>query len=257
VTYAGAHGRDEVGSVNWILHREWVLAHEVHPLSVRRTETTKIALKDLEAPSNHLRLALGVAVGAILAAGTFVAGSLSGTSDGANHAGSVPEHASAPLEQQLSVTEPAAEAPAPVPAPAPAPVPAPTPAPAPAPVNEQPETAPAPTVPQADTVPAQDHAEGGGENQRTAPSTSTPAPAPEPPQWDTGGQWGSDPQWGYGSQWDSGSQWGYGQWGYGTQQWSPVSGFGAPTPSSYSAATSTPTGPAMSMLDPFCDTMGS
>jgi hypothetical protein len=218
VTYAGAHGRDEVGPVNWILHREWVLAREVHPLSVRRAETTRIAIEDLDAPSSHLRWALGVAAGALLVAGTVVAGSLGGTSEDANSAGSIPEHTLASLEQRLSVTEHSADAPVS----------------APAPVNEQPQqqTAPASTEPRVDAVVAQDHATGGGETQRTAPSANTPAPAPAlapaPVQ----------------------------QWGYGAQQWSP-SGFGAPTPSSYSAATSTPTGPAMSMLDPFCNTMGS
>jgi outer membrane biosynthesis protein TonB len=250
VTYAGEHGPDEVGPVNWVLHREWVLAREVHPLGVRRAETTKIAIEDLQAPSNHLRWALGIAAGALLAAGAFVASPLNGTNDGANSAGSVPEHTFASLEQRLSVTAPAADAP-------PAQVPAPTP------VNEQPpqETAPASPQPQADAV-AQHPVAGGGANQQTAPSANTPAPAPAPTpapapsqQWGSGGQWGSGPQWGYGSQWGSGSQWGYGQWGYGMQQQSPVNGFGAPTPSSYSAATSTPTGPAMSMLDPFC-TMG-
>jgi hypothetical protein len=249
VTNAGAHGRDEVGPVNWVLHREWVLAREEHPLSVRRAETTKIAIEELESPSNHLRWALGVAAGALLAAGAFVASPLSGTNDGANSTGPVPDHVFASLEQRLSVTDPSADAPAP----------AQVPAPAPAPVNEQPQqvTAPALTEPQA----AQDPAAGGGENQPTAPSANTPAPAPAPApapnqQWGSGGQWGSGNQWGYGNQWGSGSQWGYGQWGYGARQWTPVSGFGAPTLSSHSAATSTPTGPAMSMLDPFCHTMG-
>jgi hypothetical protein len=244
VTYPGTHGRDEVGPVNWVLHREWVLAREVHPLSARRAETTKIAIEDLESPSHHLRWALGVAAGALLAAGAFVASPLSGTGESTPGAAAIPEHTIASLEQRLSVTEPDA----------PAPATAPAPAPAPAPVNEQPqqETAPAATKPQA--VAAQDPAVVGGENQSTAPSTTTPAPAPAPAQhqqWGSGGQWGSGSQWGYGNQWGSGSQ-----WGYGAQQWRPVNGFGAPTPSSYSAAASTPTGPAMSMLAPSCHTMG-
>jgi hypothetical protein len=252
LTDADTYGRDEVGPVNWILHREWVLAREVNPLRVRRAETTRIAIADLEAPSNHLRLALGVAAGALLVAGSFVANSFSGTSEGANSAGPVPEHTFASLEQRLIVTEPRADAPAP--------------APAPAPVNEEPqqETAPASAEPQVDAGAAQDHVAGGGDNQRTAPSAPAPAPAPAPvqnqpvqnQQWGSGGQWGSGAQWGYGSQWGSGSQWDDSQWGYGTQQWSPVSGFGAPTASSYSAATSTPTGPAMSTLDPFCSMTG-
>lgn len=241
MTYAGAHGHDEVGPVNWVLHREWVLAREAHPLGVRRAETTRIAIEDVDAPSNHLRWALGIAAGALLAAGAFMASPLNGTSGDANSTGPVPEHAFASLEQRLSVTDP----------------PAATPAPVPAPVNEQPrqETAPAP---RADTVTAHDPVAGGVGNQRTSPSANIPAPAPAPApvhtpapnhQRGSGGQWGSGTQWGSGSQWESGSQ-----WGYGTQQRSPVSGFGAPTRSSYSAATSTPSGPAMSMLGPFCHT---
>jgi hypothetical protein len=243
VTYAGAHGRDEVGSIDWVLHREWVLAHETYPLSVRRAEATKIAIDDLVAPSNHLRWALGVVAGALLVTGTFVASSLGGTSESADTAGSAPEHASAALEQRLSVPEPPADAPPPVPAPAP--LPAPAPAPAPAPVNEQPrqKTAPTPTEPRTD-APAP--VAGGGEDQHTAPSATTPPPAPaQNQQW---GHWGSGPQQDYGT--------GYDHWGHGTQQWSPVAGFGDPTWSSYSAATSTPTGPAMSMLDPFCGMTG-
>jgi hypothetical protein len=249
VTYPDTHGHDEVGPVNWILHREWVLAREVHPLSVRRAETTKLAIDDREAPSNHLGLVLGVAASALLVAGAFVVSSLSGTSEDANSTGTVPEHTLASLKQRLSVTEPPAAAPAPVPAPVT--------------VQPQQETAPAPTEPQADAVATQDPAASGGENQPTAPSATTPPPAPAPAptqQWGSGdqwgsGQWGSGTQWGYGGQWGSGSQESYNQWGYNTYQRSPVSGFGAPTPSSYSAATSTPTGPAMSMLDPFCGDM--
>jgi hypothetical protein len=252
VTYAGAHDRDEVGPVNWILHREWVMARDVHPLSARRAATTKIALEDVEAPSNsnHLRLALGVTVGALLAAGTLVASSFGSTSEDVTSAAPVPEHVFASLEQRLSVPDPATDAPAPTPAPAPAP----TPAPAPVYEQQHQQTTPAATEPQSDGA-----ATGGGENQRTAPSAYPPAPAPTPPQyqqWGSGGQWGSGTQWNYGSQWGSGTQQNYNQWGGGTQQWRPVSGFGAPTTSSYAAATSTPAGPAMSTLNPFCDLMG-
>ena len=281
MTYAGAYGRDEVGPVGWDPHREWALAREAHLLGLRRAEITKIAVEDV--PASHLRWALGVAAGAVLVAGTFVATSLSGTSEVANSAGSVPEHVFAPLEQGLVVTEPQTDAPAPEPAPAPAP----------APVNAQPqqETTPASTEQRADTA-TQDPVRGGGENQRTAPSANTPAPtpppapAPAPPQnehggsgghsgdqWGHGGQWGSGGQWGHGNQWGSGAQggqgshsggqWGHGgqwgsgsQWGHGNQHRSPGSGFGAPTMSSYSAARSTPTGPAMSMLNPVCDSTG-
>ena len=240
MVYPGTHGRDEVGPVNWVLQREWVLARDVHPLSARRAETTKIAIEDLESPSHHLRWALGVAAGALLAAGAFVASPLSGTGESAPSAIAIPEHTIASLEHRLSVTEPSADAPAPATVPAPAPV------------HEQPpqETVPAAAKPQADVVPAQDPVVGGGGNQSTAPPAPAPAPA-QHQQWGSGGQWSSGSQWGYGSQWGSGSQ-----WGYGTQQWSPVSGFGAPTTSSYSAATATPTGPAMSMLGPSCHPMG-
>lgn len=284
MTYAGAYGRDEVGPVGWDPHREWALAREAHLLGLRRAEITKIAVEDI--PASHLRWALGVAAGAVLVAGTFVAASLSGTSEVANSAGSVPEHVLAPLEQGVAVTEPQAEAPAP------------EPAPAPAPVNVQPqqETTPASTEQQQADTATQDPARGNGENQRTTPSANTPAPtpppapAPAPPQnehggsggqWGQGshsggygGQWGSGGQWGHGGQWGSGAQWGQGshsggqwgghggqwgsgsQWGHGNQHRSPGSGFGAPTMSSYSAAKATPNGPAMSMLNPACDSTG-
>lgn len=281
MTYADAHGRDECGPIDWALHHEWVEAREAHVLSTRRAETTKIAMADLERPANHLRLALGVAAGALLAAGTVVASSFGSAGEVTNTASSVPDHAVAAVEQPRSVTVPPAVAPPP------------------APVVEQPpqetppepaSTEPASTEPGTDDVAAPDPGADAGANQRTPPSVTPPppAPAPEPPQdqqWESGGHWGSGPQGSYDGQWGSGSQWGSGQWGSGYQgsyggqwgsgsqwgsggqwgsgyqgsyggdwgsQWRPVDGFGAPTLSSYSDATVTPTGPAMSMLDPFC-----
>ena len=232
MTYAGEYGRDEVVPVDWILHREWVLARDRHPLGVRRAEATRIATADLEAEasSNHLRWALGVAAGALLVAGTFAAGSLGGASGPTNTANSVPEPVLASLGR-LSAPDPVVEAPAP---------------------EQVSEQQPQQNQPSQETSPASTGSHGGAPvapdpGAGSQPATPVPAPAPAPApapsnQWGSGSQWGSGyQQWGSGSQWDSGYQ-----------QWSPVSGFGTAT----SLPAPTSAGPAMSMFDPFCNMTG-
>lgn len=90
MTYAGAYGRDERLPVDRLLRRE------NHPLGVRRNEATKIATEEAaEAASSSKRWTFGAAAGALLVAGTFAAGAL-GISGGASPvAGSAPEHAPA------------------------------------------------------------------------------------------------------------------------------------------------------------------
>ena len=90
MTYAGAYGRDERLPVDRLLRRE------NHPLGVRRQEATKIATEEAaEAASSNKRWTFGAAAGALLVAGTFAAGAL-GISGGATPiAGSAPEHAPA------------------------------------------------------------------------------------------------------------------------------------------------------------------
>lgn len=90
MTYAGAYGRNERVPVDRVLRREG------HPLGVRRAEATKVATaEEQEASTNNKRWTLGAAAGALLVAGTFAAGAL-GLSGGATPtAGSAPEHAPA------------------------------------------------------------------------------------------------------------------------------------------------------------------
>jgi hypothetical protein len=73
-----------------------LLRRENHPLGVRRQEATKIATEEAaEAASSNKRWTFGAAAGALLVAGTFAAGAL-GISGGATPiAGSAPEHAPA------------------------------------------------------------------------------------------------------------------------------------------------------------------
>lgn len=90
MTYAGAYGRNERVPVDRVLRREG------HPLGVRRAEATKAATaEEPEASSNHKRWTLGAAAGALLVAGTFVAGTLGLSGGAAPTAGTAPEHAPA------------------------------------------------------------------------------------------------------------------------------------------------------------------
>ena len=108
MTYAGAYGRDERLPVDRLLRRE------NHPLGVRRNEATKIATEEAaEAASSNKRWTFGAAAGALLVAGTFAAGAL-GISGGASPvAGSAPEHAPASPGHNPGGSSPVVGAPVP------------------------------------------------------------------------------------------------------------------------------------------------
>ncbi|WP_133905502.1 hypothetical protein [Actinophytocola oryzae] len=72
-----------------------MLGREGHPLGIRRAEATKAATEEHVDSAGHKRWTLGVAAGALLMAGTFAAGALGITGGAAPTAGSAPEHAPA------------------------------------------------------------------------------------------------------------------------------------------------------------------
>lgn len=99
MTYAGAYGRYERVPVDRLLCRE-----DAHPLgirrddelSTRRDEVTALAAAEAdEAATANKKWTFGVAAGALLMAGTFAAGALGITGGAAPVAGSAPEHAPA------------------------------------------------------------------------------------------------------------------------------------------------------------------
>lgn len=88
MTYAGAYGGNERVPVDRGLRREG------HPLGVRRAEATKVATEEAEeSQASNKRWTFGVAAGALLVAGTFAAGALGLTHSAAPT--SAPEHANA------------------------------------------------------------------------------------------------------------------------------------------------------------------
>jgi hypothetical protein len=243
VTYAGAYGRNERVPVDRVLRREG------HPLGVRRAEATKVATaEEQEASTNHKRWTLGAAAGALLVAGTFAAGAL-GLSGGATPtAGSAPEHApaspghtpadSGPVigaptstqdDQQQSTED----------------------------QQQQPqETTPSSVNPRAD-VPVQANpntggtSSGGGDSQRTTtpgsstttpPATTEPAPettTPTTPEEDEGSGLGDV----VGDVLDPVTD--------------VVGGVLTPSSASTTSSSSTPAGPALTLIDPLGDLLAS
>ena len=245
MTYAELYGGNERLPVDRMLRREG------HPLGVRRAEATKAATEEPEASQAHKRWTLGVAAGALLMAGTFAAGAL-GLHGGATPvAGSAPEHAPA-SPGHTPDGGPAVGAPVPgqdkqqdQPG---------------QPETQQPqETTPASTgtnggIP---VVPNTGTGANGGDGQRTAPggdtstttpptqttppTTSEPAPQPAPEQpSDDGGLLGTVGD-------------------VLTPVTDVVGGILSPSSSSTAATTTkaAPAGPALTMIDPLGDLVGS
>lgn len=97
MTYAGSYGRNERVPVDRLLRREGhPLGVRREELGVRREEVTAIAAAEAEeAATSSKKWTFGVAAGALLMAGTFAAGALGITGGAAPLANTAPEHAPA------------------------------------------------------------------------------------------------------------------------------------------------------------------
>jgi len=238
VTYAGAYGGNERVPVDRGLRREG------HPLGVRRAEATKVATEEAEeSQASNKRWTFGVAAGALLVAGTFAAGALGLTHSAAPT--SAPEHANASGQGPNS---PVVGAPVPgqdnnqqqqqqqpqIPQQGQSTTPASAGAPSNAPANTNAGTN---SGTSADQSGATSQSSSAADTSTTAPAPSTTTPAPTEEQ--DGGLVG-----------DVTDTVG--------DVLSPVTDVvgGVLSPQSSTTTTTTPSGPALTMINPLADLLG-